>query len=183
MVRIGVTGHRCLLCDKIDMITRSVREGVTCLVKKASAEKPADAVEIYILSLLAEGGDRIIVREVMKIASDGHNYKTTLEIVLPFPLEMYVEDFDSPESKNLFQEYMGQTTSIVVIGSVPSREEAYELAGHYVVDHCDILIAIWNGEKASGRGGTGDIVEYARKMARPILWIDSVTGTLNRERL
>jgi hypothetical protein len=34
------------------------------------------------------------------------------------------------------------------------REAAYEAAGRYVVDHCDLLIAVWDRKPAQGRGGT-----------------------------
>ena len=55
------------------------------------------------------------------------------------------------------------------------RRDAYANAGRYVVDHCDLLIAVWNGEPSRERGGTAEIVQYALKQNRPILrvWGDS----------
>jgi hypothetical protein len=51
-----------------------------------------------------------------------------------------------------------------------------------VVDECDVLVAIWNGDKAKGVGGTAEIVEYARQVRRSLVWIDSQTGEIKDER-
>lgn len=48
------------------------------------------------------------------------------------------------------------------------RERAYEAAGRYVVDHCDMLLAVWDGRPARGRGGTAEIIAYARRRERPL---------------
>jgi hypothetical protein len=40
-----------------------------------------------------------------------------------------------------------------------------------VADQCDALVAVWDGQPARGRGGTADIVAYARKKRRPLAWI------------
>jgi len=36
---------------------------------------------------------------------------------------------------------------------------------HYMVDWCDLLIAVWNGTK----GGTSNCIDYAKKVGKPIL--------------
>ena len=38
----------------------------------------------------------------------------------------------------------------------------------WMVDHCDLLIAVWNGTK----GGTANCVQYAQSVARQILFIN-----------
>ena len=54
--------------------------------------------------------------------------------------------------------------------------------GQYVVDHCDVLIAVWDGQPARGRGGTAEIVQYAQEQNRPIIrvWGDAFE-VLNRD--
>ena len=54
------------------------------------------------------------------------------------------------------------------------RAQAYEAAGRYVVDHCDLLIAVWDGKPARGRGGTAEIVAYAREKKRPLIVVSSL---------
>ena len=48
------------------------------------------------------------------------------------------------------------------LDSSETREKAYERVGRYVVDRCDVLIALWDGERSRGHGGTAEIVDYAR---------------------
>ena len=56
------------------------------------------------------------------------------------------------------------------------REQAYERAGRYVVDRCDAIIAVWDGEKSRGRGGTAEIVGYAQEQGVPIAWVHTKGG-------
>jgi len=42
-----------------------------------------------------------------------------------------------------------------------------------VVDNCDVLIALWDGEAPQKTGGTADIVEYAKKKKRPVIVIST----------
>ena len=64
-----------------------------------------------------------------------------------------------------------------------SRLAAYEQVGRYVVDHCDVLIAVWDGQQSHQRGGTAEVVRYALSENRPVLrvWEDSLT-VLSRTR-
>ena len=50
-------------------------------------------------------------------------------------------------------------------------DRSYDVAGRFVVRHCDLLIAIWDGEQGNGRGGTADIVQYATTTDVPVWWI------------
>ena len=40
-----------------------------------------------------------------------------------------------------------------------------------MVDRCDAVIALWDGEKSRGRGGTAEIVGYAQEHGVPIAWV------------
>jgi 8-oxo-dGTP pyrophosphatase MutT (NUDIX family) len=44
-------------------------------------------------------------------------------------------------------------------------------AGHWIVDHSDLVILVWNGYPAGGRGGTADIASYARLVGCPFIQI------------
>jgi len=41
----------------------------------------------------------------------------------------------------------------------------------YMLDHCDRLIAVWDGLPARGPGGAGQIVEQARRQSIPVIWV------------
>ena len=43
------------------------------------------------------------------------------------------------------------------------RESAYERAGHAVIEGCDILLALWDGQPSRGQGGTAEIVAEAER--------------------
>ena len=45
------------------------------------------------------------------------------------------------------------------------------MAGRATVAHCDVLIAVWDGLRARGRGGTADIVQLALARGTPIVHI------------
>ena len=52
----------------------------------------------------------------------------------------------------------------------------YHIRNRYMVEHCDALIAIYNGEP---KGGTSYTVNYARKLGKEIVIIDPNSLTMN----
>ena len=42
-----------------------------------------------------------------------------------------------------------------------TREDAYLQAGKWLVDHSDVLVVLWDGKPAQGKGGTGEYVQRA----------------------
>jgi hypothetical protein len=70
-----------------------------------------------------------------------------------------------------------------VITENGSRDDAYLDCGMATVDGSDVLLAVWDGEPARGKGGTGDVVAYARSLGRPLVLIDANTLEVSRERL
>jgi hypothetical protein len=50
-----------------------------------------------------------------------------------------------------------------------------------VVDNSDIVMVVWDGNSSAGKGGTGDVVEYARSLKKPLLWIHSESLSVLRE--
>ncbi len=182
-IRIGVTGHRNLRTEMIDDIRKRTRQAIARTDSIWSFAIRNGKVNRVILTPLAEGADRLVVKEALEIDASDSDHRTIIEAILPMPEEDYLLDFRSSDSKAEFEGYIGQAASVEVISHTESREEAYERAGRYVVDYCDVLIAIWNGDEAAGRGGTGETVRYARSLNRPILWINSETGELVEERI
>ena len=87
--------------------------------------------------------------------------------------EEYAKDFKTEDSKQEFRCLLDQArpSDIWQAPDWLEREEAYERAGRYVVDRCDAIIAVWNGEKSRGRGGTAEIVGYAQEKRVPIAWV------------
>ena len=158
---IGVTGHRVL--PKFSQICLRVREVISGLVQQTD--------RLVILSPLAEGADRLVAIEVLKFPN------TSLRVVLPLEVEDYCQDFTSPASLAEFQSLLEQAEEVKVLAPAGNRNLAYEAAGRYVVDHCDLLIALWDGCKTHNKqGGTAEIVAYAGNKQKPLYWINSECG-------
>jgi hypothetical protein len=119
-----------------------------------------------ILSPLAEGADRLVAVEAKALGA-------TLGAVLPFPISRYLEDFPTQASKDDFLALLAEAATIATMPNPPTDEDGYLEAGHAVVDRADVMIALWDGLEAKGRGGTADIVEYAVDRGVPVVWIDS----------
>ncbi len=96
---------------------------------------------------------------------------SSLQVILPFARADYETDFENPESKAKFASLLERAAGVRELPAGDSREEGYENAGWAIVDACDVLIAIWDGEESRGRGGTAEIVEYARKRGKEVVWI------------
>jgi hypothetical protein len=94
-----------------------------------------------------------------------------LFVPLPLPRDEYLLDFTSPASRTQFLRLLERAHEVIELPQIGSRPEAYEAAGRYVLDHCDVLIAIWDGRVGQGRGGTASLVERARRFAVPIAWV------------
>jgi hypothetical protein len=154
---IGVTGHRIL--TEIDKI----RAGIAEAIKKIEATFPDRA--LLVLSPLAEGADRLVAGQVLK--------RPGAQLIVPLPLEKsdYLTDFDTAASRQEFQEFLHRAQEVEQLPPAPSRDDAYEAVGQYILQNCDVLIAIWDGQGAQGQGGTGGIVAAARSRKKPIAWV------------
>jgi hypothetical protein len=168
-LRIGVLGHRNIrpdhpgLTDAINAALAAVNHELAFL------RVPPTRVCMAAVSSLAEGADRILAREILAREADV-GWSARLEAILPLDKENYREDFGSAESREEF-DHLLDGAIVDVIGPAESREHAYEAAGQAVVDRSDIVIVIWDGKPARGRGGTAEIRAYALQRNKPVFWI------------
>jgi hypothetical protein len=163
-VRIGVTGHRTLTDE--DAVAARVRAALEQL-RGVFAAPPATPVRFTILSALAEGADRLVVREAYAVLADD----VRVDAVLPRDAGDYMEDFASTASKREFENLLAGASPQAMPKAL-SQTEGYERAGRYVVEQCDVLLAIWDGRQARGRGGTAEVVAYARQRGTPVMHIE-----------
>ena len=161
-LRVGVTGHRSLPGEAA--LVDQVRYALDRATVAAPGRGPASTA-ITILSPLAEGADRLVAR----IALDERQAR--LEAVLPLAPADYCADFATAQSRQEFEALLARAAKVVALPPVVTREAAYEQAGRYIVEHADVLIALWDGEPARGQGGTADTVGLARERGLPLLWI------------
>src|SRR5260221_12639223 len=70
-------------------------------------------------------------------------------------------------------------------GRRSEESDAYLAAGKLIVELCDVLVAVWDGEPAAGKGGTADVVAVALASGRPVIWLNPnrlETATLKTEK-
>ncbi len=163
---VGVTGHRTVTDDPalVAQVDRALER-----TRTLAPPTVATPIRLGVVSPLAEGADRLVVRRALQDAD------VTLEAPLPLPREEYVGDFETAGSRREFESLLDRADRIVAMPFAASRREAYEQVGRYVVDRSDVLIALWDGEPARGRGGTAEMVTYARERGRPLLWIKTAS--------
>jgi hypothetical protein len=154
-MRIGVTGHRHLP----DHAAWGWVEGVVAI---SLSSLPAQLVGI---SSLAIGADQLFADLVLRRGG-------ALYAVLPF--ERYERSFEAGEDRERYQALLKRAVEVEILSECTDDEQSYMAAGRRIVDRSDRMIAIWDGEKAAGLGGTGDVVEYARSTGKEIIHIDPV---------
>jgi len=169
---IGVTGARTLTNASL---VGSRIESVLAKICDELQRRSVAPLRYVILSPLAEGADRLVAWKGFEMLD------ADLEVVLPLDESDYIDDFETPESKAEFKKLRARAQRLTQVDPAANRAEAYEMAGRYVVDHCDVLIALWDGEPASGRGGTAEIVSYARRQGCPLYWISTEDGRISEE--
>lgn len=152
-----MTGHR-ILTD-----VEKIEAGVEEALRRIALEFPEESLTV--ISALAEGADRIVARAVLE--------RPGARLIAPLPLSKldYITDFKSPESLAEFLSLLDRAEDVIEVKPVTTRDEAYEIVGDYVIEHSDVLVAIWDGQDPQGRGGTGAVVERARARGLPTAWI------------
>ena len=204
-LRIGITGLRRLRADQIVRIERQMGDVLDLVrvdmetLAQSSNVCPFYACEpnstpvplLRMVSPIARGADRVAA-----IAALNRGYK--LFVPMPFAHDEYVKDFtgsdpDHPEEVPLtaqqdqeqFRDLLNDAAGTIQLDGgrrlFPTDTNnsfegfSYEVVGHFVVRHCDLLVAIWDGKVSHGRGGTADIVRYAAVVGLPVWWIHATT--------
>lgn len=154
MTVVAVTGHRDLGDDAL--IRRQIDEVL------ASVDAPLVGV-----SALAAGADQIFAEAVL--AAGG-----ALEVVVPGT--DYRDSLDEA-TRAAFDRLVDAATTVTTMQYDRVGRGAYLAAGLEMLDRCDLLVAVWDGEASRGDGGTADIVHRARARGIPVHIIDAVRAT------
>ena len=149
-LHVGVTGHRHLASP--DTVARDVDAVLDRL----------DASSLTAVSSLAEGADRIVARRILARAGG------SLHAVLPLEPDDYRTDFAGSHAQDEFDVLLSQAVTVSLSPRQETREAAYEHAGRAVLDSCDVLLALWDGQPARGRGGTAQLVAEATALGKHV---------------
>jgi hypothetical protein len=170
---VGVTGHRldAISAAALPHIERRLGDALDLLAGEARALAAREAAvfaegppTFTLVSPLADGADQIAAEVALE-----RGFR--LQAILPFARNIYLADFD-PASKARFRRLAGRADCQLELPGERAHElEAYVMAGRATVAHCDVLIAVWDGLRARGRGGTADVVQLALARGTPIIHI------------
>jgi hypothetical protein len=172
--RVGITGSRALrpkavaaLRSRVAEVLRQVKAGVDRCARsdKATGAYQPGPARLRLLSPLAEGADRLVADEAVALGYE-------LYAPMPFAQAEYEKDF--PDSIVEFRRLLAEAGPRVLAldgGRGDDEARSYEAVGRLVVRNCDLLIAIWDGGKGRGRGGSADIARYAAHYGLPIWWL------------
>ncbi|UBU11583.1 hypothetical protein [Nonomuraea gerenzanensis] len=148
MMRIGVTGHMNLTPEAARLVSDALRAHLASL--------GGDLVGV---SCIARGADSLFAEAVLAAGGD-------LEVVLPS--RDYREAKVKPDHAEQFDRLMTAAATVRLMDFDHANREAYEAANNAVLDTIDELVAVWDGQPGTGKGGTAEVVADARERGLPV---------------
>jgi hypothetical protein len=153
---VGVTAHRDIAPDALGRIASEVRS----FLERLRAEHPL--LPVAVMSALAEGGDRLVAQVALDLG---------LELIAPLPLPAheYARDFSNDASRAEFALLCARARVLELptasgegdfAGGGPARDRQYGQLGVFISSHCQVLLALWDGQAAEGVGGTAEVVAF-----------------------
>lgn len=122
------------------------------------------------LSSLAQGADQVFAEAVLESGGELHFVK---------PIADYEKTLKG-EHLNRFLQLESAATATIDLPAAASDQDAYLAAGEYIAAHSELLIAVWDGEPAVGKGGTADVVAFAKRQGRAVLHIEPLGKEVRR---
>jgi hypothetical protein len=158
-LHIGASGHQQIGGEAtIEFVSRQLRELLTTFQRQAH-----------------EQGQKIIAHSALAIGTDRLFAKTALGLGIPvelmIPCSYYEDIYDSIEVREEYHYLLDRCQQVHKLPFQACSEDAYLAAGHWIVDHSDLVMLVWNGYPAGGKGGTADIATYARLVRCPFIHI------------
>jgi hypothetical protein len=139
---VGASGHQSIPASGIPEISERLRAE---LQRVAALEG---------ICSLAAGADQLFARLVLE--AEG-----SLRVIVPS--QDYETTFTRLTDRNAYDQLLRRAASVEQLQFSAPSEQAFFAAGKRIVDECDRLLAIWDGEPSRGFGGTADVVRYAHE--------------------
>ena len=149
MRRIGVTGHQNLPPAYLP----NIREGLERILAGTQGAVTG-------LTSLAVGTDQLFARVVLESRGRLHAV---------IPCARYESAFTDERALAAFRELLAAASEVETLPHEQPSEQAFLEAGHRIVDLSDLMVAVWDGQKSKGLGGTADVVRYAHSRSREIV--------------
>lgn len=150
MTKVAVTGHMDMTDTSRLLIKEALRETLTPYAKSGFTG----------ISCLAKGADSIFAEVVLEL--NGH-------LVAVIPSQDYRQSKVKPDHAETFDRLAEAATEVIILGNATANRRAYEDANRTLLQRADRLVAVWDGQPPSGKGGgTADTVLEARSAGIPV---------------
>lgn len=180
MYRIAFTGHRPNKLGGYDWNTAENIQNMENLkdailkVMKASGDSE---FSFYFGGAL--GVDQMAFEVVSEIQKTFHNFRILKTICIPFAKQ---DSAWVDSSKVIYHKQLKEAEALVYVDNLPKYQISsipmgeyhpakMQKRNEYMVDNCDILIAVYNGDE---KGGTANCVKYAKKIGKEIFVVNPV---------
>lgn len=151
MTTLAVTGHIDLTEDSMPLI----RGALANLLTRYTTDGRLIGV-----SCLAQGADSLFAEAVLTAGG---------RLIAVIPSQDYRRHQVGPDQAPLFDHFVESAEEVVVLPHTTANRQAYEAANTVLLRRADRLVAVWNGEPPTGRGGgTADTVLEARAAGIPV---------------
>jgi hypothetical protein len=154
---VAVTAHR----DPLPEQCAALEERVEVFLRGLAAAYPE--LPLQLLTALAEGGDQIAARAALRLG-------IPVVAVLPLDEEDYAQDFSEGPARDEFTRLLAAAERSIVLPPAPAtavatdettrRQRQYAQLGVFLSNHCQVLLALWDGKEGRQLGGTGQVVRY-----------------------
>jgi len=181
-LRVGVTGHRRLTVAPPSDVSRELDRIGDMLRGHPNRGPIMTEVRLAVVSQLAEGADRLVVRQVFDYCAE-RRHDARLEVILPMHRTQYIDAQSfSDQSRHEFERLLKRATFIIEPPStgrekhrnILTHTEEYVAAAKKLINRCDVLIAVWDGQSSLGkRGGSAHTLLNAAAQGKPCVWIPS----------
>ena len=173
---VAVTGHRDhrmhgldreALALSVNTALAQITDAATSVHKAHSAAYASEPPQLRMVSALADGADTIVAKVALAAG-------WRVDACLPFPREQYANDFAAGAHHDDFVSLLSQATATFELpGNHTEATAAYEAVGRLLLEQCDVLLALWDGETNRGRGGTSRVVADAVARHIPVIHLNT----------
>lgn len=144
-IRLGITGHRDLSAETVAMVTEALHEQVSKYPR------------VLGVSSLAEGADQLFARTVLQRGG-------ALDAIVPS-----LEYRSRRDNQAEYDRLLSMARRVIRLPFRDDGPAAHMAASLVLVERCDYLLAVWDGQPARSWAGTADVVAYARQIEVPVI--------------
>lgn len=158
-MKVGITGHQERPGIDWSWVDTAINDELSLLSKGLIG-----------LSSLARGADQLFAESVLRHGGELHFVR---------PLKHYEKTLEG-QHLTRFLRLMSSATTTIDLPVAASNQDAYLAAGEYIAANSEVLIAVWDGKPAEGKGGTADVIAYAKRQGKAIVHLEPLSQEVRR---